>query len=66
MEMELPGLLYAGMVFYAFFSSSDILKDKNYWLTVKKDLALKMIFVCHLAKQKSNYLTSLFKNYTCK
>lgn len=27
MEMELPGLLYAGMVFYAFFSSSDILKE---------------------------------------
>ncbi len=41
--MELPGLLYAGMVFYAFFCSSDILKDKNYGLKVKKDLALKMI-----------------------
>jgi hypothetical protein len=66
MEMELPGLLYAGMVFYAFFSSSHILKDKNYGLKVKKDLALKMIFVCHLAKQKSNYLASHFKNYTCK
>ncbi len=37
MEMELPGLLYAGMVFYAFLSSSDILKDKNCWLKVKKD-----------------------------
>jgi hypothetical protein len=66
MEMELPGLLYAGMVFDAFFSSSDIFKDKNYWLKVKKDLALKMIFVCHLAKQMSYYLASHFKNYTCK